>query len=219
MRPEHAIPPGVDAESAALLERAYGLQTPADSRALYRDWAASYDRTMEDGLGYVSPVRLAERLALHVPERNSRVLDVGCGTGLAGRYLAGLGFGRIDGLDVSPEMLAMARSTGHYERLVEADLTRRLPLADGIYDAAICTGTFTHGHVGADCLPEILRVLRPGACFACTVHRDVWDGMGFGAAFEALARDGVIAIRHAEPGPYYLNSPAADGRYCVLLKL
>lgn len=219
MGPEHAIPPGVDAESAALLERAYGLQTPADSRALYRDWAASYDRTMEQGLGYFSPARLADLLAAHVADRGARVLDVGCGTGLAGRHLAGLGFRVIDGLDVSPEMLAVARSSGHYERLIEADLTQRLPVADGSYDAAICSGTFTHGHVGAGCLPEILRVLRPGGCFACTVHRDVWDDMGFATAFDALTRGGVIERRHAEAGPYYLNSASPDGQYCLFLRL
>lgn len=210
------IPEGVDPESAALLERAYGLQTPEDSRALYRDWAGTYERTMQEGLGYVSPWRLADLLARHLPERSVSVLDIGCGTGLAASALAGHGFANIDGIDISAEMLGVARASGRYARLFEADLTRDLPIADCSYAAAICTGTFTHGHVGAGCLPEILRVLRPGALFAFTVHRDVWDPMGFGAALDALVRRGEIEFRFSEEGPYYVNSASVDGRYCVI---
>ncbi|MFM7784656.1 MAG: class I SAM-dependent DNA methyltransferase, partial [Gammaproteobacteria bacterium] len=201
------------------LERAYGLQSPADSSALYRDWAASYEHTMLDGLGYISPARLAELLAGQVMERDVTVLDVGCGTGLAGGCLARHGFSVIDGIDISPEMLGVARASGLYRSLFIADLTEPLAIDDGAYGAAICTGTFTHGHVGAGCLREIFRILRPGALFACTIHRDVWDAMGFGAELEALVRDRVIDIRVAEDGPYYRNSPAPDGRYCVIARL
>ena len=46
-----------------LQRRAYGLRSDAESLALYRDWASTYDRTMLDGLQYQSPRLVAERLA------------------------------------------------------------------------------------------------------------------------------------------------------------
>ena len=87
--------PELDADARALLARAYGLQSQADSQALYRDWATTYDQTMLDGLQYQSPMLVAQMLAQAVPESAARaqaaVLDVGCGTGLAGEALAALG--------------------------------------------------------------------------------------------------------------------------------
>ncbi len=50
------IPPKVDDKSARLLERAYALSSDTDTHELYRDWAETYDKTMLEGLGYLSPV-------------------------------------------------------------------------------------------------------------------------------------------------------------------
>ena len=63
------IPQGVSAEAAKLLERAYALESDEQSRALYRDWAETYDQTMLDGLNYLSPATVAGLLARHMPNR------------------------------------------------------------------------------------------------------------------------------------------------------
>jgi predicted TPR repeat methyltransferase len=56
------------------------------------------------------------------------VIDIGCGTGLAGQALTGHGFTIIDGLDYSAEMLKVAAGHGIYRKLIEADLTKSLDL-------------------------------------------------------------------------------------------
>jgi predicted TPR repeat methyltransferase len=65
-------------------------------------------------------------LAQAMPESAARaqaaVLDVGCGTGLAGEALAALGFAVVDGLDISPEMMAVAMARGAYRQCLQADL-------------------------------------------------------------------------------------------------
>ena len=197
-----------------LLRRAYGLRSDAESLALYRDWATSYDRTMLDGLQYQSPRLVAERLAAWMPGRDGAVLDIGCGTGLAGRELAARGFTVIDGVDISPDMMAVAREHGGYRYLVCADLNARLPLADSAYQGAICCGTFTSGHVRAHCLYEIMRVLAPSAPFAFTVKLEVWESFGFKDKLAHLQASGVLAIVALEPGCLYANSPESDGMFC-----
>lgn len=214
----HAIPPSVPPAAARLLERAYGLSSPEESLSLYRDWASTYDGTMLDGLSYVSPARLAELASRHLIDRQSLVLDVGCGTGLVGLELARRGFSRLHGIDISPDMLAAAESRGLYERLLDADLTGRLPIEDGHYGAALSTGTFTHGHVGAECLNELARVLRRGGLLACTIHRDVWGRMGFETGLGDLKAQGALAEILVDPGVYYATSPEADGYYCLFEK-
>jgi len=199
-----------------LLRRAYGLTSDAESQALYRDWATSYDRTMLDGLQYQSPRLIAERLAALMPGRDASVLDIGCGTGLAGRELAARGFAVIDGVDISPEMMAVAMARGAYRQCLQADLLAALHLPDAAYDAAVCCGTFTTGHVGAGCLDEIFRALRPGAPFAFTVKTSEWGRLGFQAALQRLQAAGMVQADSIAPGRLYANSPEPDGMFCLV---
>lgn len=207
------------ADEQEMLRRAYGLSSDEESLALYRDWAETYDQTMLQGLHYQSPRLVAERLAALLAEPAAAVLDIGCGTGLAGRELAARGFTAVDGIDISPEMMAVARKHGGYRELVWADLNARLPLADGVYQGAICCGTFTSGHVRAPCLDEIMRVLAAGAPFAFTVKLEVWESFGFRDKLAQLESAGAIATIALDAGCLYANSPEPDGMFCSLRRV
>lgn len=208
--------PLLDLDAQALLARAYSLRSDADSRALYRDWATTYDQTMVDALQYRSPTVVAEMLRPHLASSLARVLDIGCGTGLAGRALATYGFTVIEGLDLSPEMTQVAADSGTYCAFVMADLNAVLPVPDASYDAALCCGTFTSGHVSARCLDEIVRILRPGAPFAFTVKLSEWEALGFGAKIAALVDSGALRVESATPDRLYANSPEPDGMMCLV---
>jgi SAM-dependent methyltransferase len=209
------IPPGVSPEAARLLERAYALKSDAESRALYRDWAETYDQTMLEGLNYQSPQLVADLLATHLPQKDVPVLDVGCGTGLAGQVLAGHGFSAIDGLDISPEMMQVAARRGVYRGFVTADLNAPLALADASYAGMCCCGTFTHGHVDANCLDALFRILRPGAPFAFTVKLEVWESLGFKDKLASLVRQHAITEQSFRHDRHYSTSAAPDGVFCV----
>jgi SAM-dependent methyltransferase len=107
----------------------------------------------------------------------SRVLDVPCGYGRHAVPLTVEGY-RVVGLDWSPTQIAEARRRGgpaHGPFLVRADY-RRIPLADGVFDAAL-TLLSSLGYSDEDgdraMLREIRRVLRPGGRLLLeTNHRD-----------------------------------------------
>ena len=202
-------------ESERLLDRAYALAGPEEAQSLYRDWAASYDQHLSRELLYVGPARLASLLAEFVIDPEAKLLDVGCGTGLVGECLVQHGFSQIDGLDFSPEMLAVALAKGVYGDLVCADLNAELALPEAGYDAAICCGTFTHGHVGADALDGILRLIKSGGVLACTVHRDIWQESGFEEKLKGLQQQGVVAVEEIRDQPYF-DGGEAEGKYVVL---
>lgn len=168
------------------LDGAYALETPEDSVKLYAGWAENYDETFAAAHGYAYPRHIAEifgGLGIDGP-----VLDIGAGTGLVAEHLSGI----VDGIDISGEMLAAAAAKGLYRRRIEADLTGPLPIEDGHYVGFISAGTFTHGHVGPECLAELMRIARPGAVFCLGINARAFDGAGFGSAFAALVAGGTI---------------------------
>ena len=72
------------AASKRILERAYALKTPDEAKALYGDWAVSYDQHLEQGLNYIAPACIAQILDNVLADRTASILDIGCGTGLVG---------------------------------------------------------------------------------------------------------------------------------------
>jgi len=204
-----------------LLARAYGLRgdDPGETLQLYADWAETYDQTMLDGLSYSSPRRIAALAAATEARRDSRVLDVGCGTGLLAYCLRAQGFNRVDGLDYSAPMLAVALRESRIDEAFLRDLNEGIEMGSECYDMLVSTGTFTHGHVGAGCLPELMKLLVPEGCLICTVHRDVWVEGGFGTALEALTEAGVAAIRSREADCLFEDEGEPSGWYLVVEKL
>jgi predicted TPR repeat methyltransferase len=204
-----------------LLARAYALRgnDPDETLKLYADWAETYDQTMLDGLSYRSPQRIATLAAETETRRDVRVLDVGCGTGLLADSLREQGFNQIDGLDYSAPMLAVAQREGRIDEAFLRDLNERLTMGADCYDLLVSTGTFTHGHVGAGCLPELLALLAPGGRLICTVHRDVWDEGGFGIGLQALTEARVAEIRSREADRLFADDDEPSGWYLVVEKL
>lgn len=167
------------------LEGAYALTTPEDAVRYYRGWAGRYDSDFAADMSYRSPEAVAELFAAH--GGGGPVLDVGTGTGLVAEALARHGVGPVDGVDISPEMLAVAATKGILRQAIRADLTRPLPLADEAYQGVVSAGTFTHGHVGPEVFAELLRVTRSGGLFVVTVHEAVYESGGFAGVFARLA--------------------------------
>lgn len=196
------------------LDNAYDINGPDEARTLYGKWAATYDDSFGAGWGYIAPREIAG-IFRQLNDGNTPVLDIGAGTGLVAEHLDGL---ETDALDITPEMLEVARGKGLYRDLITADLTQPLDLPDTTYGGVISCGTFTHGHVGPECLPELLRVTRPGALFVCGTIAPVLDGLGFGSALARLVAAGRIEPVRFREIPIYegADHPHAADRGLVM---
>jgi len=198
------------------VDAAYRLEDD-DMVEFYRKWAADYDYEMLDKLGYTSPASIAKILIEQLPDTAAEILDLGCGTGLTCRLLAERGYNRLDGIDLSTEMLKVSRERGIYRDLLDGDLNQPLQHESGSYDGVISSGTFTHGHVGPEPLDEVFRVLKPGGILACTVHKDLWETKGFSAKFAELVDQGAASLISKVEGSYYRDGPI-EGWFCVYQK-
>ena len=112
-------------------------------------------------------------------------------------------------------MLDQAELKGIYDELILADVSKPLAIADDTYAGAISSGTFTHGHVGADALCEISRVLRPGAPFAFTVHSEFWDNSGFPEVLDHLEGERRFKMIEKEEQPHIERFPDKSSFVCV----
>ncbi len=141
-------------DQGVLASPAFGPEV--DLLAGYAQWALVYDGP--------NPLVMVEepvvRAGLDAWPRPGTVLDAACGTGRHAAYLAELGH-TVTGLDLSPDMLAVARPRVPGARFVEAPLVP-LPFEDGEFDAAVCALALSHVADPTEAIAELARVVRPG---------------------------------------------------------
>ena len=82
------------------VSEAYRVEDDAGLVDFYQKWAEEYDSQML-GLGYVAHEEIARLLGEQLPDRDSAVFDIGCGTGLTCVHLAECGYTNLDGIDLS----------------------------------------------------------------------------------------------------------------------
>src|SRR6185312_7112353 len=172
-------------EKRHALDRVYSAQTPAELHDAYSAWANEYDRETAE-LGYGLPFLIGAWVARYVPRGNGPILDAGCGTGLSGPYLKALGYDRIEGVDISAEMLRLAQARNVYHALRQADLSGQLPWADGHFSAFLSTGVFTEGHAPASSLAELVRITQRHGHAIFTVRDTVLEAGGFRDVFAQM---------------------------------
>lgn len=127
----------------------------------YGEWSHTYEQTVQDEMD----LRLLERLgAVDWPALRA-ALDLACGTGRIGAWLRQRCPGAaIDGVDITPEMLAVARARGTYRALRLADVADTGSPSEA-YD--LCIQSLADEHL-PDLGPvyrEVARVTRPGGWF------------------------------------------------------
>jgi SAM-dependent methyltransferase len=129
-----------------------------DVRSGYGEWVDTYEQTVQDAMD----VELLE--SLRQVRWSGTAADLGCGTGRTGAWLREHGVEVVDGVDLTPEMLAVARSREVYRRLVEADVASS-GLASEDYD--LVTTSLVDEHL-AELEPlyaEAFRLARPGGTY------------------------------------------------------
>lgn len=148
-------------------EIAPGLPGPDRERAsrwLFDHWAGSYDRGRIAGWFQYTQQLAIDNLSLQV---DSRVLDVGCGTGHAALTIAGMvPAGWACGVDLSLEMVSAALSKVPRELRRQVSFVQgtsaALPYADESFDRVVCTNSFHHYPDPIHALGEMGRVLQRG---------------------------------------------------------
>ncbi len=130
------------------------------AREGYAEWVTTYEHTVLDEMD----IRLLDRIRALRWQATRRALDLACGTGRTGVWLARNGVQDIDGIDITPEMLAVARTKRVYRQLVIGDVTR-LPFDSATYDLAIQALADEHLSDLSSLYREVARITKTNGYF------------------------------------------------------
>src|SRR5687767_8138277 len=101
------------------------------------------------------------------PRAGRRILDVGCGTGIAEVSLSRLRLAQVElvAIDVLPARVAEAKSAAlshNISAMFAAADASALPFADATFDSVFCVAVLQHISDVSKAVGEIARVTRPG---------------------------------------------------------
>ncbi|MBO3460929.1 methyltransferase domain-containing protein [Aetokthonos hydrillicola Thurmond2011] len=144
-------------------------------RNKYNAWARIYDRELDQSYRS-SPIESAQTLAQFLPQKDAAILDAGAGTGMVGEALYALGYTQIVGVDLSEEMLEIARKKQVYRYLYQGNLEEDINLFEPeLFHAIISVGVFTFGHVHPQALKNLSFLLKSQGYFLLTVRADYYN--------------------------------------------
>ena len=145
-----------------------------------------------------------------------QVLDVACGTGVLTREAAGRAgpTGAVTGLDLSPEMLAVAARLSPGLRWQQGS-AEALPFADQAFDAVVSQFGLMFFPDPVAGLREMMRVLVPGGRLAVAVWGSLADTPAYAAEVALVERLAGREAGDALRAPFTLGDPKRMAELCA----
>ena len=210
-----------DRHGAALALARLGAADPASAavhtyvRTLFDQYAPRFDRALED-LSYRAPALLHEAItaARGAGMRFGTMLDLGCGTGLAGAAFRPC-VDWLVGLDLSPKMIEAARQKGLYDRLVVGEIEEFLAgeaAGNGRFHLVIAADVFAYVPALPAVCAAVARVLEPGGLFGFTVETHDGEGAIVGAKMRYQHGEGFVRAAISEAGLTFVELRPASSR-------
>lgn len=160
---------------AALRGEAAPNAAPGDYvAALFDQYAEDFDAHLTGVLGYRTPAMLRALYDRCAGRAGGNVLDLGCGTGLAGAAFRDLAT-YLAGVDLSPRMLEKAQQRGIYEELAVADVVAALQQRPQTWDVLLAADVLVYIGDLAPIFAAARSALRPGGWLLFSVEQGETD--------------------------------------------
>ena len=171
----------------------------------YDDWTKN-DQFNQDMIDwdYTAPVNTVQLIDKYIHDKNIKILDAGCGSGLAGIELKKRGFTSIHGVDFSQSMLNLIPNN-IYQTLELIDLNEPLKYDDNDFGVIICVGTFTYGHVKARALDEFMRVTSKNGYICFTINEGIYTEYKFDKKINELSKNRSWKVLELSKSSYIVN--------------
>lgn len=155
-------------------------------KRFFNSYANHFEEHLVQNLGYNTPTLFLDEIKKLKSKNNiyNMVIDLGCGTGLSGELFRPLAKTLI-GVDLSSNMLSIAKQKNIYDNLLEGEIVEKLSQINKKFDLFICADVIVYFGELYSLFREIKNHSRPGSLF-------------------------IFSTENLELGEYTLNS---EGRY------
>ena len=169
----------------------YKLKTKDEVMKYYDEWGRNnkYDQDMVEWQ-YTGPKETVAIFKKYTNNKEIKIYDAGCGTGLVGIELKKNGYINCDGADLSQKLLDLVPK-GLYQNLSKVDLNQSLDIKDNVYEAVLCVGTFTFGHVKPPALDEFIRITKNKGLLCFTINEGIYEEYGFDKKIKELTENNL----------------------------
>ena len=181
---------------------------------LYREWADTYDNELAQN-EYITPIRTAKALATFASEKSTPILDFGCGTGLSAEALISCGFSSIDGIDISSEMIEIARGKSIYRKLECFNPDKGIPVKQNEYSIITAIGVISVGAAPITIFDQVFDLLPQNGLFAFSCNEHSLMNPEYSLKVEQTVEEKKAEQLFCELGPHILKRDLKSMVYVI----
>ena len=167
----------------------YKLKTTEEVMEYYDEWGNNnkYNKDMAEW-NYSGPRETVDTFRKYALNKDILIFDAGCGTGLVGQQLKKYDYKNFHGADLSQKLLDSIPEN-LYQKLIKVDLNQTINVSDNSYNAVMCVGTFTFGHVKPQAIDEFIRITKKDGLICFTINEGIYKEYGFDKKIDELKKD------------------------------
>jgi predicted TPR repeat methyltransferase len=139
---------------------------PEYVKELFNQYSNRFDNHLTRKLSYKTPQLIRKTLddVIGYPKKFEKVLDLGCGTGLAGEVFHNIA-GHMAGVDISRDMICVAEKKAIYNQLHVSEINEFLSECRENFDLVIAADVFVYFGDLEPLFSNLEKRLNPEACF------------------------------------------------------
>ncbi|WP_320036038.1 methyltransferase domain-containing protein [Halarcobacter sp.] len=164
--PEH---PGANHLLASLNEETSSEYSSLYARDLFDRYAGHFEEHLVSSLKYQVPFIIKEKLFSLNSSKDSKILDLGCGTGLLGKTIVE-SFPNLVGVDISSNMIDETRKKDIYSELHTNDIHKFLLESVKEYDLIIAADVFIYIGALKTIFSSIKKTINSDSHFIFTIE-------------------------------------------------
>ena len=183
----------------------YKLTSKEKVLEYYDNWTemSRYNKDMIEWQ-YIAPKNSVDVFKKYALNKKIKILDAGCGTGLVGIELIKAGYSNLTGVDFSRSMINLVPKN-LYKSLKLVDLNKPLQYKNNYFDAVMCVGTFTYGHVKAHALNEFIRIIKKDGLICFTINEGIYQNYEFDKKIDELSKNNFWQVLKLKKSGYIIN--------------